>query len=99
MNKSNINITAIISLILLVFGCSDKTQVEKIESEFTALQSKYKNQLIANKEETKEADSLQTVVYSLEDENKKLKGEKKAYKAISNEEKAVEALVNNLHQG
>ncbi len=91
------------SLILtfgLLTGCENNSgQIEILTKENADLKDNYEQQLIENRALTQRVDSLITVVNRLESENQKLKGEAVTFKASTKDEKAIETLVNNLHEG
>ena len=99
----NINKSLYLPLFLIVFalaGCENNSaQLEQLTQEKEELAENYQNQLIEAKAATQKADSLHTVVNHLEAEVQKLKGEMPVYNASNDDEKAIETLVNNLHQG
>lgn len=88
-------------LIFVVFiSCENNSeQIENLTNENAELSDNYQSQLIESRSVTKTADSLQTLVHSLESQVLKLKGEVPSYKASNADEKAIEALVANLHAG
>jgi hypothetical protein len=82
------------------YGCdSNSGQIEILTKENTELKDVYQEQLAETRIVTKKADSLHTVVNKLSREVNKLKGEVPTYNASSADEKAIEALVQKLHQG
>jgi len=95
-------ITLLLFLILLIpfFGCEDKGKpIETALKENVELKESYQVQLLETRQAIKEADSLKTVVYKLQDQVKKLAGEVPAPKTLNKDEEAIENLVNNLHKG
>ena len=101
--KTKISTSAIFLSVLgffLTFGCnSGQEQIETLTRENSELRENYQNQLIETRMATKSADSLQTIVHSLQSEVQKMKGDMTVYNASSEDEKAIEALVANLHRG
>ena len=84
----------------LVVGCSqDNEQLDVLQAEISQLSTTYQEQLVETRQEVTRADSLQTLVHHMQQEIAGLKGEAPAYKATTADEKAIESLVNNLHQG
>lgn len=89
-----------IIVFLLLAACNPGTEkIEYLTNENTELRENYQQQLIETRTVTKSADSLQTIVHSLESEIQKMKGDMPVYNASTEDEKAIEALVANLHQG
>jgi ketosteroid isomerase-like protein len=89
-----------IFLFTLVTSCKDhRAQVVSLSEENNKLQEEYQQQLLETRKSTAKADSLQTIVHSLQNQVQKMKGEMPVYNASSEDEKAIEALVNNLHKG
>ena len=82
------------------FSCEDNSgQIEILTQENAELRDNYQGQLTETRAVTKEADSLHTLVHKLEGQVQKLKGETTVFKASNEDEKAIEALVNNMHKG
>jgi hypothetical protein len=89
-------------LMLFVFllSCTDNSgQIEGLTSENDMLKNDLQSQLSETKSATKKADSLQTIVHGLESQVQKLQGEVPTFKASNADEKAIEALVKNMHAG
>lgn len=74
-------------------------QIDTLTEENNNLKEKHQSQLLETRLAIEKADSLQTLIHSLESQVKKLKGEVPTYKASNADEKAIEALVKNLHAG
>jgi len=87
-------------LLLLVAGCEDgKEEIVALTQENNELKQSYENQLVQTKQALKSADSLQTIVHSMERQIQDMKGDLPVYKASNQDEKAIEQLVANLHKG
>ena len=85
---------------LILASCDDgKEQIATLSQENNELQGNYQNQLTETRIVTKQSDSLQTIVHSLQNEIQKMKGEMPVYNASTSDEKAIEALVNDMHKG
>lgn len=97
---SHIIYYSLILILLPLTSCDNKSgQIEELTMENSVLLGNYENQLAKSKELTQKTDSLHTIINHLESENQKLKGEVPTYVASSEDEKAIESLVNSLHQG
>ncbi|MCG8307255.1 MAG: hypothetical protein MI975_07660 [Cytophagales bacterium] len=90
-------------LFTVAFGmsaCDDKgNQLELLTKENTELRDNYQKQLLETRMFTEASDSLQTVAHSLLKQIQKMKGDMPVYNASSEDEKAIEELVGNLHKG
>jgi hypothetical protein len=84
---------------LMLIGCdSGQEQIQTLTQEHDELRENYQNQLQETRIVTKSADSLQTIVHRLQSEVERMKGDMPTYNATSEDEKAIEALVANLHR-
>jgi len=95
-------ITSLSFLFLLItfFGCEDKGgPIETALKENVELKESYQVQLLETRQAVKEADSLKTVVYKLQDQVKELAGKVPATEAPNKDEEAIKALVNKVHKG
>ena len=94
------HIIPITAFLVLIFfsSCEDREKLDALTAENGELQQQYNKQLMDTRLETRRADSLVTVINSLETELQKTKGELPAYKATSNEQRDVERLVLDLHR-
>jgi len=101
MKTKNILFTSMAILIVFTLNsCEDNSgQLEALTQENAEIKENYQSQLLETRVVTKQADSLQTIVHSLQSQNQKLKGEVTVFKASSQDELAIEALVNNIHKG
>jgi hypothetical protein len=101
--KNTFKALSILPLLLLFItlnSCENGSgQIEQLTQENEALITDFENQLIETKTATQTADSLHTIVNKLRSEVQKMKGEMPSYKASNEDEKAIEALVSNMHQG
>lgn len=99
--KSNKSIfLALAFSIFTLVACEDGSeQIAQLNEENSELKTNYQTQLVETRVATKSADSLQTIVHSLQREIQKMKGDMPTYNASSEDEKAIEALVGNLHKG
>ncbi len=96
---SKITLFTFAFILLAFFGCENKTaEIEALKKDNTELKTFYETQLVKNRKLTKQVDSLQTVVYSLQEQIAKF-SETAKRKALSPEEKAVHNLVLNIHRG
>ncbi len=87
-------------LLIAFLSCEDNSEkIEMLNAENTALKENYQTQLLETRTVTKETDSLKTVIHKLQGEVSKLSNNAPTYKASSEDEKAIEELVNNLHKG
>ena len=87
-------------LLIAFFGCENKRgPIETALKENVELKESYQVQLLETRQAVKEADSLKTVVFKLQDQVKKLAGEVPAATVLNKDEEAVKALVNKLHHG
>jgi len=101
MKTKNILFTTMaILMIFALNSCENNSgQIEILSNENTELRDNYQSQLIETRTVTKQSDSLQTIVHSLQNEVQKMKGEMPVYNASTNDEKAIETLVGNMHKG
>ena len=98
--SKNIIYFSFVLVIFTLFSCdSGKEQIKSLTQENTELRDNYQNQLIETRTVTKQSDSLQTIVHSLQSQVNEMKGELPVYNASHADEKAVEALVGTLHEG
>lgn len=101
--KTKFNKSIYLALAFSIFtlvACEDGSeQIAQLNEENTELKTNYQTQLVETRVATKSADSLQTIVHSLQREIQKMKGDMPTYNASSEDEKAIEALVGNLHKG
>lgn len=101
--KANIKKITFFSFVLVFiafFGCKDNSgQIDTLTFENSELKNTYQNQLEETRLVTEEADSLHTLVHKLESQVQKLKGNVPGYKARNEEEKEIEALVNDMQKG
>ena len=89
-----------LAVLFAVFGCEDQSgKVTELTNEIVTLSEENQNLLHENKLLTQQADSVKTILHSLQNQVSKLSGEKTAFKASSQDEQAIETLVNNLHKG
>ena len=89
-----------IIVLILFYGCdSNRGQIDVLAEENSELKNIYQEQLAETKTFAKKADSLHTMVNKLQREVNTLKGEVPAYQASNADEKAIETLVQKLHQG
>lgn len=97
---NNIFHVSFILAVFALFSCEDNSgKIESLSQENIELQGNYQNQLTETRMVTKQSDSLQTIVHSLQNEIQKMKGEMPVYNASTSDEKAIEALVNDMHKG
>lgn len=91
---------SMIFILTIMSSCEDSSeQILMLTKENTDLKEDYQEQLIETRKSTTAADSLQTVIHSLESEIQKMKGDMPVYNASSADEKAIESLVHNLQKG
>ncbi len=87
-------------LFLMLLSCEDNTEkIEMLNSENLELKESYQAQLLETRVVTKKADSLQSIIYNLQNQVNKLAGNAPSNKASDKDEKAIEGLVNNIHKG
>jgi len=97
---NNISHVLFILAVFALFSCENNSgQLEILTKENTELRDDYQNQLIETRTITKQSDSLQTIVNSLQNEVLKMKGEMPVYNASTDDERAIESLVKNMHKG
>ena len=100
--KTNIKISLSLLPIFLLFTLSscnnNEGEIERLNQETQELTEKYQTQLLETRTITKQADSLQTIVHSLDREIQKMKGDMPVYNASTADEKAIETLVHNLQR-
>lgn len=102
MNTKSIKTAFLATLFFTLFlvSCdSGSEQIAQLTDEISELQVNYESQLIKTKAATQKADSLHTVVNHQEGEIQKMKGEMPVYNASTDDERAIEILVGNLHKG
>lgn len=81
-------------------GCEDQSgKITELTNENVTLSEENQRLLHENKIITQESDSVKTLVNSLQSQVGKLSGEVTTFKASSQDEKAIEELVNSLHKG
>jgi len=100
MKTKTSSLLLVVFLLTLISSCKDqRSQIVSLSEENNKLRNDLQEQLIETRKSTTKADSLQTIVHSLQSQIEKIKGEMPEYNASSEDEKAIEALVNNLHRG
>ncbi len=98
MKNQKITYLSLLFFLIVFVGCEDKGgPIETALKENAELKENYQTQLLETRQAVKEADSLKTIVYKLQDQVDKLA--KEVPKAPNKDEKAIEALVNKLHHG
>lgn len=96
---SKITFFTLAVLVLAFSACENKSgEIENLKNENADLKSGYEKQLLEIKKLTHKTDSLQTVIFDLQNQLKKLT-EKDQGAALSPDEKAVHDLVLNIHRG